>query len=414
MFYYKRKPDKREIKVQVSRIASFAVRSMNHQPKEAVSTSVFQKMPTDSVSFQARDNKITVTSEDFGAIKKAERATLYTITNKNGASVSVSNFGATITSIKVPNKDGSLIDVVQGYKSVTPYLEGKTGHPGGTIGPVASKTMHGQFSINGTQHQLECNKDGGKTSSHGASEGLDVKPWKASVLKDGVKFTYFKKDGEGGHPGNMTISATYRLDNHNNLHIEYSATPDKDTILNLTNHSYFNLDGAKNTKEDAVLSHIVHFPNSSKFTPANELSIPTGELASVVGTPLDFQEPKKLGDAIESDHEQLNLVSGGFDHNLCIDGYDGKSLVDVAVIKSNKTGIKLTVKTDLPGFQLYTANNLKSEFKGKDELKYQKRSALCIEPQFFPNAINTEGFEKPILKKGKEFKRKIVYSFSAE
>ncbi len=384
---------------------------------KTLQTDRFDKSTINNVSFKGEESSAKITSKPFGVIEKTgEVADLYTITNKNGASVGVSNFGATVISIKVPDKNGNLVDVVQGYKTVTPYLEGKTGHLGGTIGPVASKTMHGKFSVGGEEYQLECNKDNGQTSSHGASNGLDVKPWKAQVLKDGVKFTYFKEDNEGGHPGNMEITTTYRFDDNNNLHIEYGATTDKDTILNLTNHSYFNLDGAQNTHEDAVLDHIVHFPNSSYFTPANEISIPTGELLLVDCTPLDFLGPTRLGYAINDDAEQNYLVSGGFDHNLCIDKdhYDGKKLVEAAKVRSNKTGIELTVATNLPGFQFYTANNLKPGPEGKYGLPYQKRSAFCIEPQFYPNAINTEGFEKPILRKGETFDRKIVYSFSAE
>lgn len=410
--------------MQVGKITSFktAVPQYNlaaqAQHNKTLQADSFEKSAINDVSFKGKNSGVKITSKPFGIIETAEgageAATLYTITNKNGASVDISNFGATVTSIRVPDKDGKIVDVAQGYDSVLPYLEGKTGHPGGTIGPVASKTMLGKFSIDGKEYQLECNKDGGKTSSHGASNGLDLKPWKAQALKDGVKFTYFKKDNEGGHPGNMEITTTYRLDDDNNLHIEYGATTDKDTILNLTNHSYFNLDGAKNTGENSIFGHTVHFPNTTRFTPADELSVPTGELATVVGTPLDFIKPKKIGDAINSDPKQLNLVSGGFDHNLRIDGYDGKKLVEAARIKSSETGIVLTVKTNLPGFQFYTANNLKPEPAGKDGLNYQKKSALCIEPQFYPNAINTNGFEKPIVRKGETFDRKIVYSFSVE
>lgn len=406
--------------MRVENISSFIAATPQYktaaqmQLNKAPKADSFERSTIKDLSFGGDCSGVKVTSKPFGTIEKTgETATLYTITNKNGASVDLSNFGATVTAIRVPNKDGKIIDVTQGYNSVVPYLEGKTGHPGGTIGPVASKTMYGKFSIDGNEYQLECNKDGGKTSSHGGSEGLDVKPWKAQVLKDGVKFTYFKKDNEGGHPGNMEITTTYRFDDDNNLHIEYGGTSDKDTILNLTNHTYFNLDGAQNVDENSVLEHIVHFPNSTHFTPADELSIPTGEFAIVEGTPLDFREPKKVGDAINSDPEQLNLVSGGFDHNLCINGYDGKALIDAARIKSSETGIVLTVKTNLPGFQLYTANNLKPEPAGRDGLKYQKRSALCIEPQFYPDAINTFDI-KPILKKGETFDRKIVYSFDVE
>ncbi len=373
----------------------------------------FEKVACKDISFKGDFDGVKITSRPFGLIEKTgEIANLYTITNKNGASVDLSDFGAAVISIKVPDKNGNIVDVAQGYDSVTPYLEGKTGHPGGTIGPVASKVMNGTFSIDGQEYQLECNKDGGKTSSHGASNGLDIKPWEAKVLKDGVKFTYYKKDGEGGHPGNMQINTTYKFDNNNKLTIEHSAITDKDTILNLTNHSYFNLGGVKNAQEDSVLEHVVHFPQSSHYTPADEISIPTGEIASVEGTPFDFTKPTKLSDAIRKDPEQLKPTSGGFDHNFCINGYNGKTLVRAAEIKSPETGIVLTVETNLPGFQLYTANNLNPKTENKEGGVYEKRSALCIEPQFYPDAINTFD-EKPILIRGETYNRQITYAFSA-
>ena len=403
--------------MQVGKISSFTAINPHYQAtapiqiNKALRTDRFERL-----SFKGEEGNMPVKVEDFGITKAGEMSHLYTITNKNGASVSVSDFGAMVTSIKVPDKNGKLVDVAQGYNNVTPYLEGKTGHPGGTIGPVASKTMNGTFRIDadGEEYQLDCNKDGGKTSSHGAIHGLDIKHWKtAEILEDGVKFTYSKEDGEGGHPGNMDISVTYRFDDDNNLHIKYGATTDKDTILNLTNHTYFNLSGAQNAKEDSILEHRVQFDKSIHYTPANELGIPTGDLAQTEGTAFDFKRNRTIGYAIKQ-ADPSELASGGFDHNFCIDGYDGKSMISFARVKSPETGIVLRAATNLPGFQLYTANNLNPEPAGKEGKQYQKRSALCIEPQFYPNAINTEGFEKPILRAGETYDREIVYSFSTE
>lgn len=351
----------------------------------------------------------------FGTIKKTgEDATLYTITNKNGASVDLSTFGATITSIKVPDKDGNIKDVTQGYTSVTPYEEAPVGHAGGTIGPCANKINNGKFKLNDTEYKLECNKDNGKTHSHGGSEGFDVKNWNAEMLKDGIKFTYTKKDMESGYPGNVTASVTYKFDNDNNLHIKYHAISDKDTLINMTNHTYFNLDGAENTSENSVYEHVVTLPNSSKFTVNSEIAVPTGEIADTIGTPFDFSAPKKIGDVIDGKSKQLEIGSG-FDQNYCIDGYDGKKMVDVANVKSEKTGITLNVSTNLPGFQFYTANHLgkSAQPAGKHGTRYEKRSAFCVEPQFYPDAINTFD-EKPILKKGEIYDREIIYSFGVE
>ena len=358
---------------------------------------------TPSLNDNSLYDGIKIEQKSFGKIEKTgTQAQLFTITNKNGASVSLSSFGATITSIKVPDKNGKLIDVTQGYDSVTPYEKSPVGHAGGTIGPCANKINKGTFKLGEKEYKLDCNKDNGQTHSHGGKEGLDVKNWKPEVLKDGVKFTYTKKDMEGGYPANVKMSVTYKFDNNNKLSVKYEAQSDSDTILNLTNHSYFNLDGAENAYENSVMEHIVQLPNSSKYTPVNEIAIPTGEIKFVEGTDFDFRTPKKLS--------QMN--KNGYDQNFVVDNYDGKSLIEVARVKSEKSGINMNVSTNLPGFQFYTANNLGKDFQplGKDGKRYEKHSALCIEPLFFPDSINTFD-EKPILKKGEKYNRTIIYSF---
>lgn len=360
---------------------------------------------------------IKIEQKSFGKIKKSgEEATLYTITNKNGASVDLSTYGAAIISIRVPDKNGKLKDVTQGYDNVTPYEESPVGHAGGTIGPYANKINNGKFVLDGKEYQLECNKDNGKTHSHGGTQGFDTKNWKANILKDGIEFTYEKKDMESGYPGNVKASVIYKFDNNNNLHIQYKAKSDKNTVMNMTNHTYFNLDGAENTQENSVYEHVVSLPNSSSYTVNSEIAVPTGEIAKVDDTPFDFRTPKKIGDVIEAESEQLKIGSG-FDQNYCIDNYDGKTLVEAADVKSNKTGITLKISTNLPGFQFYTANHLgkDSQPNGKSGTRYERRSSFCVEPQFYPNAINTESFaEKGILKAGEEFNREIIYSFSTE
>lgn len=364
-----------------------------------------KQVQVDSKSVSALYEGIKIEKKSFGKIEKTgEEAILYTITNKNGASVDLSTFGASIIGIKVPDKEGKLIDITQGYNSVTPYEKSPVGHAGGTIGPCANKIDGGKFQLNNQEYTLECNKDNGRTHSHGGEEGFDRKNWQSEVLPDGIKFTYVKKDMEAGYPANVKASVVYKFDNDNRLHIKYLAEADDDTILNLTNHSYFNLDGAENTQEDSVMEHVIQLPNSSKYTPTNDIAIPTGEIKDVEGTDFDFLSPKKL-----------SQIGKGYDQNYCIDGYDGKSLIDIARIQSEKSGIKMEVSTNLPGFQFYTANNLGKADQplGKDGKRYEKHSSFCIEPQFFPNAINTFE-EKPILKKGQVFDREIIYSFSVE
>lgn len=360
---------------------------------------------------------IKISKKDFGTIEKTgEKAILYTITNKNGASVDLSSFGATITSIRIPDKDGNIKDVTQGYDNVTPYEKSPIGHAGSTIGPYANKIDNGKFLLNGIEYKLECNKDNGTTHSHGGTQGFDTKNWKAKILKDGVEFTYDKKDMENSYPGNIKAKVTYKFDNDNNLRIIYSAKSDKDTIINMTNHTYFNLDGAENAGENSILEHIVTLPNSSNYTENNSKAIPTGEIKPTKGTPFDFSTAKKISEDINKDNEQLKIGSG-YDQNYCIDNYDGKSMIEVAKVKSENTGIILKVSTNLPGFQFYTANHLgkAAQPNGKTGSRYEKRSAFCIEPQFYPNAINTPNFkEKGILKKGEEYNREIRYSFSIE
>ena len=221
---------------------------------------------------------VTVSQKDFGTIEKTgESAKLFTLTNKYGASVDLSTFGATIVSIKVPDRNGKLVDVVQGYDNVTPYEKSPVGHAGGTIGPCANKIDNGKFTINNKTYKLETNKDNGKTHCHGGTEGFDVKNWNSKILSDGIEFSYRKKDMESGYPGNVDVKVTYKFDNNNKLHIIYDAKTDKDTLINLTNHSYFNLDGCENSQENSVLNHIVELPNSSKITENNEFAIPTGK-----------------------------------------------------------------------------------------------------------------------------------------
>jgi len=406
--------------------SSFNVNPTNYTQKITSQQNIIANQPikdtfTKSVKVGADVNSeydgIKIEQKQFGTIKKTgEKATLYTITNKNGASVDLSTFGATITSIKVPDKDGNIKDVTQGYDNVTPYEESPVGHAGGTIGPYANKIQDGKFTLNDKEYQLECNKDNGKTHSHGGTQGFDTKNWKAKVLKDGVEFTYEKEDMENGYPAKVKTTVTYKFDNDNNLHIKYKAKSNKDTIMNLTNHTYFNLDGAENTQENSVYEHIVTLPNSSTYTENSDIAVPTGEIKSVEGTPFDFRTPKKISDDIEKDFEQLKIGSG-FDQNFCIDNYDGKTMIEAANVKSPKTGIVLKVSTNLPGFQFYSANHLgkSAQPQGKSGNKYEKRSSFCVEPQFYPNAINTESFqEKGILKKGEEYDREIIYSFSTE
>ncbi len=340
---------------------------------------------------------------DFGTVKAVnEKAYLITVKGKNGISADFSTLGATIVAIRVPDKNGKIVDIVQGYNSAEKF----NNYAGSTIGPCANRINNASFELNNKEYKLE--KNDGNNHLHSASAGLDSKNWKYELIPNGIKFTYFKKDGEGGYPANVTINVSYIITDNNELITKYEATTDEDTILNLTNHSYFNLDGEENTEEGAVLNHLVQFPKSSKYTVTDKYGIPTGEIRGVENTPFDFREYAFVKYKINSDYQPL-VQMGGFDQNYCIDDYDGKTLIDIANIKSKKTGIQMTVATNLPGFQFYTANFMNTDTKGKSGKAYKRQSSLCIEPQFYPDAINKESFEKPILKKNEKFDREIVY-----
>ena len=263
-------------------------------------------------------------------------------------------------------------------------------------------------------YKIDLNETRFNNHVHGGSEGFDVQNWKAKILRDGIEFSYIKKDMENGYPGNVKAKVIYKLDNDNNLHVQYQAKTDKETLLNMTNHAYFNLDGASNYQENSILNHYLKLPNSTKITKINNIGIPNGEFLEVENTPFDFKNIKRIGDEINSNHEQMKITKG-YDHNYCVDGYNGKDLIEIAELASEKTGIQMSVSSNLPGFQLYTANNLgkTTQPQGKSGYKYEKRSAICIEPQFYPNAINTPNFEeKGVLKPDEEYNREIVYSFS--
>ncbi len=371
----------------------------------------FCKQVANSTQNFSGRNGIKIITNSFGTTKAGEPAQLFTLVNKKGAEVAISTFGATIVSVKVPDKNGKMVNVLQGYDSVKGYDGTPVGHAGGTIGPCANKIGYGKFTLNGKEYNLECNKDGGKTHCHSASAGFDIKNWNYEILKNGVRFTLERPDGEGGYPGNLKTTVTYTFDNDDKLRVDYKAVTDQDTVLNLTNHAYFNLDGAENTQENSVNDHIVELPNSSTYTPNGEYCLPTGEIASVKDTPMDFTKPKRVGDDIDADFDQIKL-GAGFDQNYCIDGYDGKKMIEVAKVTSPKTGIMMKVSTNLPGFQFYTANHLgkKTQPNGREGRIYEKRSSLCVEPQFFPDAM-AKFPEKPILKKGEEYNRSIMYDF---
>jgi aldose 1-epimerase len=343
---------------------------------------------------------------DFGKTADGTPVDLYVLTNAKGSIAKVMTYGAILTELHVADRDGKLDDVVLGFDNLKEYL---AGHPmfGATVGRVANRIAKGKFTLDGKEYTLAVNN--GPNSLHGGRKGFDKVVWKAEALPkpDGVavQFNYRSPDGEEGYPGNLSCTVTYALTNDNELRITYAATADKATPVNLTNHSYFNLGGAKNGD---VLGHMLMLA-ADEYTPADSTLIPTGEIKSVKNTPLDFTHPTPIGARIA----ELKPNPGGYDHNYVIRG-GGKSLVLAARVYEPKTGRVMELSTTEPGVQLYTANFLDSKRKGKAGAAYGKHHAFCLETQHFPDSVNHPSFPSVILRPGETYKQTTVYKFSTK
>lgn len=346
---------------------------------------------------------MAITKSEFGKTKKNEAASLYTITNANGMKAIVSDFGAVLVSLFVPDKDGKLRDVVWGYDKVLGY-ENNGVYLGSTIGRNANRIGKAKYTLNGKEYELE--KNDGQNNLHGGFDGYNARMWQCELNEDdnAVTFTLESKDMDQGFPGNAKIAVTYILTDDNEIKITYKASADKDTIFNMTNHSYFNLDGETS---DSVLEHEV-FIDADAYTEADNESIPTGKIINVDNTPMDFRKYRVIGKDIDEDYEQLRF-GGGYDHNWVLNKTDGP----VASMRSLNSKIKMEVYTDLPGMQLYTGNFLAGE-EGKNGKKYARRSASCFETQYFPDAINHDNFKAPVFKAGEEYNTTTTYKFMVE
>ncbi|MCR4740544.1 MAG: galactose mutarotase [Lachnospiraceae bacterium] len=344
---------------------------------------------------------MSVEKKDFGKTKDGKVISLYTISNGR-VTVSVTDYGANVVSILAPNDRGEVKDVVLGYDKAEDYFKNGCFF-GACVGRSANRIKDAKFEIDGQEYRLAAN-DGGNNLHSDFDKGFHKQMWNAETGDDAVIMTIDSPDMENGFPGNLKVKLTYSLTKANEFKIEYEALSDKKTLFNMTNHSYFNL-GGHDAGEEALNNTMLDI-KASYYTPVVEGAIPTGELAPVKGTPFDFTTPKKIGQDINEDNEQLKLV-GGFDHNFATDGYD-KTIRQIA--KANYDGRTLIVYSDLPGVQFY-AGNMIADDTGKDNVKYTKRQAFCLETQFFPNSINQEGFEKPVIEAGVPFKTTTIYQF---
>ena len=351
--------------------------------------------------------KSGVQQKAFGT-RDGRPVTLYTLTNSHGVEVHAMNYGGIILSIRVPDRKGQVADIVLGHDA----LEGYTPNPpylGAIVGRYANRIANGTFTLDGKAYTLPKN-DGPNTLHGGTTRTFDKVVWDAEPLKGktGVAFTYLSKDGEEGFPGNMKVTVTYTLSEANELEIDYQATTDKASPINVSQHSYFNLKGEGNGE---ILDHEIMI-NADRFTPVDKNLIPTGELKSVKGTPFDFTTSTKIGARIEDKDEQLTL-GHGYDHNFVINR-KGPGLTLAARAYEPTTGRVLEVSTTQPGVQFYTGNFLDGTVTGKEGHVYKRRFGFCLETQHFPDSPNHPDFPTTILKPGEKFHQTTVFKFSAK
>ncbi len=339
----------------------------------------------------------------FGITKKGEEATLFELTNKNGMVAKVTDFGANLVALLVPDKDGKLEDVVLGFDNVTGY-EKNLSFFGAVIGPSANRIGNASFTIDGVEYKVAVN-DGVNNLHSDIMNGVHKRMWKAEASENSVKFTIESEDMDMGFPGNKVMSITYTLTDDNEIKLFYEACSDKNTVMNPTNHSYFNLSGAASgtTIEDNLLTL-----NCSNYTPVVKGAIPTGEIAPVAGTVMDFTNATEVGKRINDSFEQL-LLTGGYDHNYVVDGWNGE-VKEIATVEDPKSGRVMKVYTDLPGVQFYAGNSIGAE-TGKDGASYAKRSGLCLETQYYPDTINQPNFPPCVFGPGKTYTSTTIYKF---
>lgn len=343
-------------------------------------------------------------TEIFGKNGEGKEITRITLENKKGMKAGVINYGAILVSLVVPDKNGKTEDVVLGYDTMEGYLTNSSFF-GATVGRNANRIAGAKFEIDGVTYQLDANENGNNLHSS-FTEGYHAKVWDfaCNEEKNEVTFSYVSPDLEQGFPGTLHISVTYRLTEENELQIIYHGKSDKKTVVNLTNHSYFNLAGHASGN---ILKHKLWL-NASHFTPVVPGAIPTGEILTVEGTPMDFRTFKEVGKEIEEPFEQLTLT-GGYDHNWALDTEVGK-VEKIAEVKEETSGRVMEVYTDLPGVQFY-AGNFIADCIGKNKVAYTKRSGLCLETQYFPNAVNEPAFLSPVIEAGEEYKTTTIYKF---
>lgn len=343
-----------------------------------------------------------VVREKFGTTKDGKEVYAYTLSNANGMQAKIINYGAILVNLLVPDKTGKLEDVVLGFDNLEGYY-GNGSFFGATIGPSANRIAGASFEIDGKTYQIDVNDGPNNLHSH-IENGYHKRVWNAEEGDNSVTLTLEGSDGEMGFPGNKKITMTYSLSEDNELKLAYHVSADANTIVNLTNHTYFNLSGHQAGK---IEDHLLQI-NAGNYTPIVPGAIPTGEIAPVAGTPMDFTQAKPIGRDINADFEQLKLTLG-YDHNFVIDGADG-SLKEIAVAEDPKSGRKMKVFTTLPGVQFYAGNCIGEE-TGKDGVAYGPRKGFCLETQYYPDNIHHPDFPQAIFGPGKDYESETIYQF---
>jgi aldose 1-epimerase len=366
-------------------------------------------MPGSQSISENRKESGSVTAKQFGKLSNGREVTLYTLHNKSGATVTITNLGAALVSINVPDRKGVFGDVLLGHDDAQGYANDNS-FLGFIVGRYGNRIGKGKFSLNGKNYQLDIND--GENHLHGGKDGFHRKLWKATVNENSaiasITMRYFSPDGEQGYPGNVTLDVTYRWNDNNQLTIEYVGTTDEPTILNPTSHGYFNLTGnPKNTVLDHELMIV-----ADRYTPVGAGLITTGKLESVEGTPLDFRAAKKIGAKINEPFEQLQLGKG-YDHNWVLNSYD-KTVRLAATVYDPQSGRFMEVLTDQPGLQFYSGNFLNGSLTGKMGIAYQYRTALCLEAQHFPDSPNKPGFPSVVVRPGEMYRQTTIYQFSTK
>lgn len=350
--------------------------------------------------------KTRITTEAFGETRGGNAVEIYTLTNDGGAEARITTYGGTVVSLKMPDRSGNMGDVVLGFDSLAEY-ERYNDFFGALIGRYANRIAKGKFVLNGRTYDLAVNN--GENHLHGGPKGFHRVVWSAAASADAdgahLELTYLSRDGEEGYPGNLKVKVVYTLTDENELKIVYSATTDKDTIVNLTNHSYFNLAVPGST----ILNHQLTI-NADRFTPTDSGSIPTGELRNVRGTPFDFTQPTEIGARIDMADEQLKF-GHGYDHNWVLNK-TGNELSQAAIVYEPMGGRVMELFTTEPGLQFYSGNFLDGSIYGKNGRQYPRHSGLCLEAQHFPDSPNQSKFPSTALTPGQHYTQTTIYKFS--